>query len=190
MRLGFASVGIILAIAQSAYAGCQPGNYIDNCGFPSNILGWTTTSGTASYDSTGGNSTPGSIEVVATGTNITFQQCVDVSALTLPLAANFGIDHRDSSSNNIETVTVSVTDYTDAACTSGNETGNSSNASDGLTSTSYRQVSGSYTIGASAQGVLFRVDALPFASTITGDFDDAFLGTNVVPVTLQSFAID
>ena len=84
---------------------------------------------------------------------------------------------------------MSVTDFTDAACTPGNETGNSDNVSDGITSTSYEQVSGSYTIGATAQGVLLRVNALPFSSTITAHFDDAFLGANVVPVQLLSFEV-
>ena len=177
-------------LSGSAFAACQPGNFIDNCGFPTDISGWTVTSGTGSHDPTGGNSTPGSLEVTASGTNITFHQCVDVSSLSLPMMVNFGIDHRDSGNNQIETVTVSVTDYSDPACTGGNETGNSSSASDGIANTSYRQVSGSYTIGASAQGVLFRVNGLPFAATITGDFDDAFLGTNTVPVELESYTVD
>jgi hypothetical protein len=181
MKLAFLSAGIALAFAQTVFAGCQSTNYINNCSFSSNIAGWTTTSGAASYDGTSGSSAPGSIQVIATGTTITFQQCVNVNALARPVAASFGIDHRDSAGNNIETVSVTVTDFSDTSCTSGNETGNSGSASDGLTSTSYRQISGSYTIGAAAQGVLFRVNAAPFAPTITGNFDDAFLGANVIP---------
>lgn len=181
MKLTLLSAGIALAFAQNLFAGCQPTNYINNCGFPSNTAGWTTTSGTASYDGTSGSTALGSIKVVATGlTNITFRQCVNVQEVARPVVASFGIDHRDSVANNIETVTVTVTDFSDTACTGGNETGNSSNASDGITSTSYRQVSGSYTIGAAARGVLFQVNAAPFASTITGNFDDAFLGANVI----------
>lgn len=181
MKLTLLSAGIALAFAQNLFAGCQPTNYINNCGFPSDIAGWTTTSGTASYDGTSGSTALGSIKVIATGlTNITFRQCVNVQAVARPVVASFGIDHRDSVANNIETVTVTVTDFSDTACTGGKETGNSSSASDGITSTSYRQVSGSYTIGAAARGVLFQVNAAPFASTITGNFDDAFLGANVV----------
>lgn len=172
-----------------AFAECQPGNFTANCGFPTDILGWTTTSGSPSHDAGEGNSTPGSLQVVGAGVDITFQQCVDVTGQTLPMVAGYGIDYRDSASNEIETVNVSVTDYTDTACTPGNETGNSSNVSDGITSTSYEQVSGSYTIGAAAQGVLLRVNAVRFSPTITGHFDDAFLGANVVPVALLSFEV-
>ncbi|MBI4916984.1 MAG: hypothetical protein HY825_14155 [Acidobacteria bacterium] len=176
--------------ANVVYAGCQPGNYISNCGFPSNILGWTTTSGSPSHDPTEGSSTPGSLQVVGAGVDISFQQCVNVTGLALPMGISYGIDYRDASANAMETVRVSVSDYTDAACTPGNETGNSSEATDGITSTSYEQVSGAHTIGVSAQGVLFRVYAQRFSSTITGHFDDAFVGANVVPVDLQSIAIE
>ena len=176
--------------ANVVYSGCQPGNYITNCGFPDNLLGWTTTSGVPSHDASEGSSLPGSLQVVGAGVDITFQQCVDVTGLSLPMVVNYGIDYRDASANAMETVNVSVTDYTDAACTPGNETGNSSEATDGITSTSYEQVSGAHTIGVSAQGVLFRVYAQRFSSTITGHFDDAFVGANVVPVELQSIAIE
>ncbi len=189
--LCFSASAVALILAQPVSAGCQPTNYVNNCGFPTNILGgWTVTSGVGTHDAAEGSSTPGSLMVVATSANITFHQCVDVSAVARPVVASFGIDYRDSVANNIETITVSVTDYSDSACTSGNETGNSSNATAGVTSASYSQLGGSYTIGAAAQGVLLRVDAVPFASTITGHFDDAFLGANVVPVKLQSLRID
>jgi hypothetical protein len=186
------SIFVVLVTAGvpiAARAECQPGNFTANCGFPTDIVGWTTTSGSPSHDGTEGNSTPGSLQVVGVGVDITFQQCVDVTGQILPMVAGYGIDYRDAASNDIETVTVSVTDYTDAACTPGNETGNSSNASDGITSTSYEQVSGSYNIGAGAQGVLFRVNAQRFAPTITAHFDDAFLGLNVVPVELLTFEV-
>jgi hypothetical protein len=183
------AVGVLTGTPIAALAECQPGNLIDNCGFPTDILGWTTTSGSPSHDASEGNSTPGSLQVVGAGVDITFHQCVDVSGQALPMVAGYGIDYRDAASNDIETVSVSVTDFTDPACTPGNETGNSSNVSDGITSTSYEQVSGSYTIGATAQGVLLRVNAQRFASTITGHFDDAFLGINAVPVELLSFEV-
>jgi hypothetical protein len=188
IRVVFA-VLVTAGVPMVALAECQPGNLTSNCGFPTDILGWTTTSGVPTHDGTEGSTAPGSLQVVGAGVSITFHQCIDVTGQALPMVVGYGIDYRDSSSNAIETVNVSVTDFTDTACTPGNETGNSSNVSDGITSTSYEQVSGSYTIGATAQGVLLRVNALPFASTIAGHFDDAFLGVDAVPVELLSFGI-
>lgn len=183
----------VLVSASSAWPCNVAGNLVTNCGFDTNLTGWTSTVAdpACAHNAADGSSAVGNSECGAFLNAPNFQlqlsstACLDVNPST---TYGLGADFRLVSGGTVNCL-VRAEAHNDNTCTSPNFSHETPVISP---ITSYTQASGFITTGMTHGSVLMRV--LCDSPAAQGDFvvriDDVFLSVGLTPVELQEFSVE
>lgn len=196
-RLTLLGLAVSISLSTTAFGTCtSPGvNLLTNCGFPSNVAGWTPEGGGSAlfvHDPVQGNTLPGAAHVSADN-SVGTSQCFSV------LPGNYGFGMHGSNiagnSSNVLICTVTVQGFSALGCGAGTAVGAALSHSAGFTNftagADWVTMNNTGTLLPTVQSALFRIACLaPGASLADAFFDDLFFGVGLTPVELLRFSVE
>ena len=173
----------VLAIANTTASACVGGtNIVPNCGFASNITGWTIIAGTCVHDPNSGATALGSIRCDSTGSGFPraarFSRCLTgAQGVSGGSTYQFGAAAQLTAGANVQ-CNVQLADFTGSGCTS-NINAQTTPLTAAAPPNFGASVAAEYVLGASAQSVSVQVEC-----TSGGAFqmrvDDVFVSREVM----------
>jgi hypothetical protein len=167
---------------------CHLDNLVTNCGFDTDITGWSTFAGSCVHNTNDGSSAVGNIECDAESSGgffVVTEQCI-TSGVTGDTTYSFGADARLVSGSNVN-CQVATFAFSDATCTISGSSQVSPFFNPGAAYT--QSVATSFLTPAGTQSVGIRVQCFSSNDFVLRS-DDVFFGVNLVPVELQEFWVE